>query len=107
MARGHPQRIPNRLIPREVYKADEDRCRARPAHGNDSGDTSVSNENEETDNEENRDRSDKVQVGRGNDHKKLEEEAIEATDHWSMTSMFKRVIMCLETDRQLPCMMTR
>ena len=107
MARGRPQRIPNRLIPREVYKADEARCRARPAHGNDSGDTSVSNENEETDNEENSDRSDKVQVGRGNDHKKLEEEAIEATDHWSMTSMFKRVIMCLETDRQLPSMMTR
>ena len=56
MARGRPQRIPNRLIPREVYKADEARCRARPAHGNDSDDTSVSNENEETDNEENRDR---------------------------------------------------
>ena len=85
-------------MPREVYEADEARRRARRALGDDSDDSTVGNKNEETDNEENHDRGDNVQVGRGNDHEELEdeettEEAIEATVLRTTTSTFKRVLM--------------
>ena len=41
MARGRQQRAHERLIPREVFEADEARRRARRARGDDSDDSTV------------------------------------------------------------------
>ena len=96
MARGHQQRsVRDRLIPREVWEADEARRCARRNRGVDSDESTVGNKNEESNAEENRNRGGIVQVGQGNDpeDKETAEEAIEAIVHRATTSMFRRVLM--------------
>ena len=82
-----------------MFEAGKARRRAWRTRGDDSNNLTVGNKNEETDNEENRNRGDNFQDGQGNDRKELKEEetakeVIEATTVCrSMTSMFRRVLM--------------
>jgi hypothetical protein len=98
MARARRQRGYERLIPREVYDANEARRRARRARGVDFDDSTVANDDND---EENRDDDGHiVQVGQGNNDPEDEganeeaiEDPIEAAIRRSMTYMFRRVLM--------------
>ena len=100
MARGRQQCAHERLIPCEVFEADEARRRARRAHGDDSEDLTVGGD----DGEANRDNDGLiVQVGQGNDDLEDQEaseetikDTIKAIIRRSTTSMFRRVLMCSE-----------
>jgi hypothetical protein len=93
--------VHEQLIPRKDFEADQARRRARRARGDDSDNSTVGIENEETNNEENiDDRGHIVQVGQGNDdledkeaNKETIEDTIEATIRRFTTSMFRRVLV--------------
>ena len=98
MARGGRVQCPaERLIPREVFEADEARRRARCARGDDSNASTVGDNN----NEVKRDNHGHiVQVGQGNNHledkvanEEMIEDTIEATIRRSTTSMFRCVLV--------------
>jgi hypothetical protein len=98
MARGGRVQCPaERLIPREVFEADEARRRARCARGDDSDASTVG----DNDDEVNRDNHGHiVQVGQGNndledkeENEEMIEEMIEAAVRHSMTSMLRRVLV--------------
>ena len=100
MARGRQQRAHERLIPREVFEANEARRRARRAHGDDFNDLTVGGD----DGEANRDNGGLIiQAGQGNvdlkDQEANEEtikDTIEAIIRRYTTSMFRRVLMFSE-----------
>ena len=86
MARQRQQRsVQDRLIPREVWDAEEARRRARRNHGVDS--------DEETENEEDdppRPQAPQVQV---DDNDEAQEETIEAVIRQQTINMFKSVLL--------------
>jgi len=96
MARGRQQRAHERLLPRQVFEADEARRRAWRACGDDSDDSTVGDDDDE-------DGGLIVQVGQGNDDLEDEEvneetinDTLKATIRRSTTFMFRCVLMFSE-----------